>query len=262
MTDRVGTLLIAVTEYPHHISDVNPPMSSTQPAKDQLSDSGGPIRTSESEEMFLITVARAIESGHASPVPVPYVAETLSESRVAANEMAKKLVARGLVEYEPYRGVTLTGDGTAVANRVLRRRRLWAFFLAEHLGLSPSDADTAACELEHVTPSDVEKRLAEYLGEPRVDPEGNPIPPGDDASPDVPDEKIGDLDAGSRARVIGLAGEPAARSFLKDAGITDGLEVEVLARGPNGALLVATPEGQLHLSPVLAEGVIVHRLAG
>lgn len=237
-------------------------MSSMQPAHDKMSISDQAIKTSESEEMFLITVARAIENGHSSPVPVPYVAETLSESRVAANEMAKKLVSRGLVEYEPYRGVTLTRDGSAVANRVLRRRRLWAFFLAEHLGLSPSDADTAACELEHVTPSDVERRLADYLGEPRVDPEGNPIPPGEGVPPAAPDEAITALDVGSRARVVGLVGDPAARSFLKDAGIADGTEVEVLARGPNGSLLIETPDGQVHLSPILADGVLVHRLAG
>lgn len=129
--------------------------------------------------MYLITVARAIENGHRAPVPVPLVAETLAITRVSANEMTKKLVGRGFVDYQPYRGVSLTEAGNAIANRVLRRRRLWASFLAEHLGFSPTAADTVACEFEHITPGEVARRLAEFLGQPTVDPEGRPIPAAD-----------------------------------------------------------------------------------
>lgn len=222
-----------------------------------------PELTSESEEMFLITVARAVEDGHAAPVPIPLVAEALSVSRVSANEMAKKLVARGFAEYEPYRGVTLTSSGSSIANSVLRRRRLWAFFLAEHLGLSPSEADTVACEFEHVTPADVEGRLAEFLGEPIVDPSGKSIPAAESSTPTVRSEfTVADLEAGQRASVLRVAGDPATRSFLRDEGIVDGATIELLAVGSDRGCLVHTTGGQVHLSAPVAAEVVVQPAAG
>ena len=217
------------------------------------------LDTSESEEMFLITVARAIEDGNDAPIPLPDVAEALSVSRVAANEMAKKLVARGLADYEPYHGVSLTSRGTTIANSVLRRRRLWAFFLAERLGLSPAEADRVACEFEHVTPADVETRLADFLGEPTVDPEGKPIPQAEMSRIVRREESVGDLDVGERAAVVRVAGDQAARSFLKDQGIVENLALLVTAVGSDGSRLLESDRGAVHLAAPLAREVFVRR---
>ena len=126
--------------------------------------------------MYLITVARATEEGRSGPVPLALIADTLAVSVASANEMVRKLARRGLITYEPYRGVELTGDGRRTANRVLRIRRLWSTFLAGHLGLSPNAADDQACHLEHVTTPEAADRLAEFLGDPEADPLGRPIP--------------------------------------------------------------------------------------
>lgn len=220
-----------------------------------------PDGTSESEEMYLITVARAVEDGHLGPVPVPVVAEALDHSRVSANEMAKKLVARGFLEYEPYKGVTLTPAGTAVANRILRRRRLWALFLAEHLGLTAAAADTVACEFEHVTPAAVADRLSDFLGDPTRDPEGKPIPPAGDSGPAAPPESpLTELATGQKATVVRVVGSPATRSFLAEEGVGDGAEIRVAAIGSDRSYLVETPNGHVHLTAEVAETVMVQRL--
>jgi DtxR family Mn-dependent transcriptional regulator len=217
-----------------------------------------PGATSESEEMFLITVARAVEDGHPAPVSVPLVADTLSISRVSANEMTKKLVGRGFVEYEPYHGVTLTTEGTAIANRVLRRRRLWALFLAKHLGLSPEAADTVACEFEHVTPADVAGRLAEFLGDPTLDPGGKPIPAAGSTVATGPNElALADLTVGRKSTVTRIAGDSALRSFLEDEGLTEGTVVTLLAIGSDHGCLVDTTHGHVHLSAEVAALVLV-----
>ncbi|MFP5331072.1 MAG: DtxR family transcriptional regulator [Acidimicrobiia bacterium] len=214
--------------------------------------------TTESEEMFLITVARAVEDGHPEPVPAPRIAEALEITRVSVNETVKKLVARGMIEYEPYRGITLTPAGTAVANRVLRRRRLWALFLNEHLGIDPAEADAVACEFEHVTPADVEGRLATFLGDPTVDPEGKPIPAsGSSIQPIRSELTIPDLGVGQRVRVKRVAGDPAIRSFLADEGIDAGTVVTVLAIGSDRGALVDTGTGHVHLSAQVAADVVV-----
>lgn len=214
--------------------------------------------TSESEEMYLITIARAGEDGHQGPVPVPYVADVLSVSRVSANEMVKKLVARGFIEYEPYHGVALTPTGASIANRVLRRRRLWSSFLAEHLQMSPSLADTVACEFEHITPDDVAERLAQFLGDPTVDPEGKPIPAANEsAAPPVHEILLGDFAAGRLGRVVRVVGDLATRSFLQDQGVGEGSEITLLAVGSDQGCLVDTPKGHIHLSRSIAAGVVV-----
>ena len=122
-----------------------------------------PANTSESEEMYLITVARAAEDGRTGPVPVAMLAEHLGVSVASTNEMVRKLAARDLLTYEPYRGVELTPLGARVSERVLRTRRLWSTFLANHLGLSPTEADDQACLLEHVTMPEATERLAAAL---------------------------------------------------------------------------------------------------
>lgn len=232
----------------------------TDPAIPHL-PTGASDATSESEEMYLITVARAVEDGHAGPVPVPLLAETLDVSRVSANEMAKKLVGRGFLEYEPYKGVTLTREGTAIANRILRRRRLWALFLAEHLGLTPAAADTVACEFEHVTPTSVADRLSGFLGDPTRDPDGKPIPAaGETESALPPETPLTELTTGQRATVVRVTGSPATRSFLVEEGVGDGAEIRVAAVGSNRGYLVETPRGRAHLAPEIAESVVVQRL--
>jgi DtxR family Mn-dependent transcriptional regulator len=134
--------------------------------------------TTEAEEMYLITVARAVEDGVEPPIPVATIASELDVSVVSANQMIRKLETTGFVDYLPYKGVALTETGRERANAVLRSRRLWAVFFTEHLGLSPESADEVACEMEHVTPEEVAGRLSQFLGEPSIGPGGKPIPEG------------------------------------------------------------------------------------
>lgn len=228
-----------------------------------MTDSGvqGEVRTtSESEEMYLITIAMAMEDGQEPPIPVPHLAEALGVSRVSANEMVKKLDARGLVAYVPYKGAALQPEGELIARRILRRRRLWSLFLASRLGLSPQAADGVACEFEHVTPADVAHRLAEFLGDPKLGPEGKPIPAAA-GDPVVQAEalRLRELAVGASGEVVRLDADAADRAFLHDHGLVPGVIVTVLAGAEDGGVLVSTGAGRLNLSREIADlvGVIV-----
>jgi len=216
-----------------------------------------PGATTESEEMYLIHVAMAVEDGN-DPVPVPLLASALSVSKVAANEMIKKLEVRGLVSYTPYRGVRLTPDGEVIARTILRRRRLWALFLSEHLGLAPAAADAVACEFEHVTPSEVAGRLASFLGDPTVGPSGKPIPRDEgDGSPLPREMAVAELTVGHGGVIVRGPSDAAIRSFLMEEGLAEGARIILLAVGDDGGCLVGTPGGAVHLSSALASAVIV-----
>lgn len=211
------------------------------------------MATSESEEMYLITIAMALEDGHRGPLPVPRLAEALEVSRVSANEMVKKLAARGLVEYTPYRGAVLSVEGELVARAILRRRRLWTVFLSDRLGLTPGAADVVACEFEHVTTAEVAHRLSEFLGDPRIGPQGKSIPAAPDQF-DVPEPslRLCELSVGRSAEVVRVGGDAADRSFLAGEGVARGSVIELLALGEEGSCLVITDKGRLHLSAGVA----------
>ncbi len=123
-------------------------------------------KMSESSEMYLISIARLIERGVKEPVALARLAEELSILPVSVNEMVHKLQQDGYLEYRPYRGVTLTGAGRQIAERVLRSRRLWERFLVDHLGVPPAEADSLACRFEHVTPGEVVDQLEQFLSQP------------------------------------------------------------------------------------------------
>ena len=214
--------------------------------------------TSESEEMYLITIAMAVEDGAEGPVPVPQLAEALQVSRVSANEMVKKLAGRGLVDYIPYKGAVLSETGERIARTILRRRRLWSVFLSDRLGLSPQTADQVACEFEHITPADVAGRLSEFLGDPRVSPQGKPIPlPAEPVARRDPTVALSEVQVGTTAEVVHVSGDVADRSFLGDQGIRPGAEVTVLAVGEGGGCLVVSPKGRVHLAREIAQLVDV-----
>jgi DtxR family Mn-dependent transcriptional regulator len=225
---------------------------------DTTAESAPAPSTSESEEMYLITIAMAVEDGLHGPVPVPKLAEALEVSRVSANEMVKKLTARGLVDYAPYKGASLSPEGERIARTILRRRRLWSVFLSDQLGLTPQAADTVACEFEHVTPADVAQRLADFLGDPRVGPKGKPIPAAlEDAPVAEPGVALGELQVGRTAEVVLISGDAVGRSFLAEEGIAPGEEIKLVALAEGGGCLVATSKGRLHLSQDVAESVAV-----
>jgi DtxR family Mn-dependent transcriptional regulator len=129
--------------------------------------------TTDSMEQYLQTVCKL--SSEQSPVALSALADRLGVSSVSANEMIKKLGARGLVTYEPYKGVTLTAEGQTQALCVIRRHRLWERFLADVLGISWDRVHEEACQLEHATSSLVEEKLAQFLNEPETCPHGHPV---------------------------------------------------------------------------------------
>lgn len=211
--------------------------------------------TSEAEEMYLITVARAIEDGRTEPVSMSHVAAELDVTGVSANQMIRKLDARGYVEYEPYRGVSLTESGRTIASSTLRRRRLWGVFLSEQLGLSPARADDIACDLEHVTPDEVADLLSGFLGDPSLGPQGRAIPAGV-AEVSVPmTEPLSTIAAGTRATIVAIDLPESLEAFTADQGLTPGAAIEVLGVGKHGDRLVAIDGSCLHLGTDIADGI-------
>jgi DtxR family transcriptional regulator, Mn-dependent transcriptional regulator len=104
------------------------------------------------------------------------LAASLGVAPGTATTMVKTLAESGLVEYEPYTGVTLTGAGEKLAALVLRRHRLIELFLVQVMGFSWDEVHDEAEQLEHVVSERLIDRIDEMLGRPETDPHGDPIP--------------------------------------------------------------------------------------
>ncbi len=104
------------------------------------------------------------------------VAERLDVTPATATSMLQRLAELGLVEYIPYRGVSLTQAGEKVALEVIRHHRLIEAYLSEALGMPEDRVHEEAEVLEHYISEELEQLIAAKLGEPLHDPHGTPIP--------------------------------------------------------------------------------------
>ena len=199
---------------------------------------------SESEEMYLLSIAMLHEAGVAGSVPLSQLAAALEVQSVSANQMVRKLEDAGWVSYQPYKGVELTEDGWRLAFQVLRRRRLWEVFLVERLHIPAFEAEKLACRLEHVLPDQAAERLAEFLGQPALSPQGKPIPATHEEWIITSGIPLAQLKAGQSGRILYIQADPAARSFLEGQGIQAEAQLSVLAASSDGDTLVKTRAGK------------------
>lgn len=107
------------------------------------------------------------------------IAKLLDTKAATVTDMLKKLQLKKIIEYKPYYGVKLTKMGSKYALQILRKHRLWEYFLVNNLNFNWDEVHEVAEELEHITSSKLIEKLDQYLGFPKYDPHGDPIPDKD-----------------------------------------------------------------------------------
>ena len=132
------------------------------------------LNYSASEENYIKTIFHLQQEE--TPVTTNELAHELRSKPASITDMMKKLKAKKLVHYQPYKGFRLTAEGKKVALGIIRRHRLWEFFLAEKLQFNWDEVHAIAEDLEHVSSKKLVDKLDEFLGFPRFDPHGDPIP--------------------------------------------------------------------------------------
>lgn len=129
-----------------------------------------------SEENYIKSIYHLQQ--HNRNVTTNELALKLDTKPASVTDMLKKLKAKKLLAYEKYYGVQLTAEGKKLALGIVRRHRLWEYFLVQHLKFGWSEVHEIAEQLEHIQSPMLVERLDVFLGEPRFDPHGDPIPDG------------------------------------------------------------------------------------
>lgn len=104
------------------------------------------------------------------------LASELKTRAASITDMLKKLQRKHLIEYEKYHGFRLNASGKKIAINIIRRHRLWEYFLVIKLGFEWDKVHMIAEDLEHVSSTELIERLDEFLNYPKTDPHGDPIP--------------------------------------------------------------------------------------
>jgi DtxR family transcriptional regulator, Mn-dependent transcriptional regulator len=182
----------------------------------------------------------ALERRASEPVSTTALAERLGVTPASASGMVKRLGELGLVEHQPYHGVSLTDNGRRVALEVLRHHRLLELYLFESLGVPWDRVHEEAEVLEHVLSDELEELIAAKLGNPTHDPHGDPIPTPELTIEEGYTESLQALGIGARGTFTRVSdSDPDMLRFLTDRGIAPGDEFEVIDKQPfDGPLFV------------------------
>ena len=132
------------------------------------------MKFSESEENYIKSIYNL--QGKTEKVNTNSLAAYIKTSAASVTDMLKKLKTKKILEYKRYYGFRLNETGNKEALRIIRRHRLWEFFLVSKLGMDWDKVHVIAEELEHVSSVELIKKLDQFLGQPKIDPHGDPIP--------------------------------------------------------------------------------------
>jgi DtxR family transcriptional regulator, Mn-dependent transcriptional regulator len=212
---------------------------------------------SESTEMYLKAL---VELGLSEVVSIGRLAERLSVTPVSANEMVRRMGDLGLLTHTPYKGVSLTDRGREAACNVVRRQRLWEVFLYQHLHIEWAKLYELACSLEHATAPELTEALADFLGDPKFCPRGNPIPAADGSFLPLEGHPLSQAEVGKTALVLAInATATDVLKYLQERDILPGQTLRVLEAAPlQGPLTLKIGEKEVALGLSLAEFVIVN----
>src|SRR5581483_6157322 len=189
------------------------------------------------------------------------LAALLEVRPASVSGMLRKLSALGLVEHERYRGVRLTEHGRRVALEVVRHHRLLELFLVESLGMTWDEVHAEAEVLEHALSEELEELIAAKLGDPTVDPHGDPIPTRELKLADTHPPSLAELEPGERATFVRVSdADPEMLRFLAERGILPGRDLELIERQPfDGPLFVRVGDDVHALGGTLARAMRVRR---
>jgi DtxR family transcriptional regulator, Mn-dependent transcriptional regulator len=180
----------------------------------------------------------ALEHRAGTSVSTNAIAERLGVTAASASGMVKRLCELGLVDHQPYHGVSLTADGRRVALEVMRHHRLLELYLVKSLGVPWDRVHAEAEVLEHVLSEELEELIAAKLGDPTVDPHGDPIPTRELEIDELPTQSLEALDRGARGTFVRISdSDPDMLRFLAGRGIAPGDRFEVVDKQPFGGPL-------------------------
>ena len=219
-----------------------------------------PIRQlSQSEENYIKAIYELSETSNLA-ISTNLLADRLSTKASSVTDMLKKLSEKKLLTYQKYQGCNLTDTGMSIALSIVRKHRLWEVFLVDKLQFGWDEVHEIAEQLEHIQSVQLTNKLEDFLGYPKVDPHGDPIPTRDGqiehctASVDLVSCEIG-----TRLVVMGVEdGTPEFLQYLSKIELKLGSSIQIIEKlSFDGSIIVEFDNKQVQFSQKVASKIFV-----
>ncbi|HEV3222488.1 MAG TPA: metal-dependent transcriptional regulator [Puia sp.] len=213
-----------------------------------------------SEENYLKIIYNLDKQGIKKITPTA-IAEALDNNPASVIDMLKKLGDKKLLAYEKSKGAKLTPNGKAVAISVIRKHRLWEVFLLEKLGYEWDQVHDIAEQLEHIHYADLADKLDKFLGFPKYDPHGDPIPSANGEMVSMNRFMLEEANVGKTYKVVGVKDtSPEFLQYLKKLEIGIGTKITIKEKIPfdNSMIIMIEKNMRTSVSKIFAQNLLVH----
>lgn len=189
------------------------------------------------------------------------LAAEMQTRAASVTDMLKKLSGKKILQYEKYKGFKLTENGKKVALSVVRKHRLWEYFLVEKLGFAWDQVHDIAEELEHISSNELIERLQLFLGNPSFDPHGDPIPDSNGKIPKINQLNLTIVPLNKTAVVSSVSNQsPQMLEMLKHYAIVIGTSIKILKHFEfDGSMEIkVSKQPACIISEPIAKNIFVH----
>ena len=214
-----------------------------------------------SEENYLKAIWKLVENSGVA-VSTNEIAASVQTSPASVTDMLKKLADKKLISYQRYRGVTLSAKGRSVAIEVVRKHRLWEVFLVQQLGFKWDEVHDIAEQLEHIRSNELTEKLDKYLGFPKTDPHGDPIPDKTGKISELHQIPLSKLEKGKKGIMTGVADHSTQFLQLLDKHgihLGDSIEIKETTAYDLSIAIGVNKKKTIHISNSVSKNIMVSK---
>jgi DtxR family Mn-dependent transcriptional regulator len=218
-----------------------------------------PSMISITEENYLKAIY-ALSQSEPGKIPNFSIAQSLDINPATVTEMLRKLADKKWIDYSRSGGATLTIEGQSLALKVIRKHRLWETFLVQNLEFRWDEVHEVAEQLEHIQSEKLLDQLDRFLGYPRFDPHGDPIPNASGQLPISTAGLLSDCKPGDKKKFVAVANHSQVfLQYLDKIGfrIQDNLEVEAINEFDKSMNVILKGEIKTIFSAEVSQGLMV-----
>jgi len=210
------------------------------------------------EENYLKAIYH-LSDGGSKAVLTNELAEAMSTKAASVTDMIKKLSAKEVINYEKYYGVNVTVKGKAQALMVIRKHRLWETFLVEKLGFTWDEVHEVAEQLEHINSPRLIEKLDEFLGFPKVDPHGDPIPDHKGKLKVQPQITIDQLAIGYQGKIAAVKDSDSnLLKYLDKIGAKPGIKIKIIGKEEyDDSMEILIEDHRIFISKEVSQNILV-----
>ena len=199
---------------------------------------------SSTEENYLKALLKLTFESDTNEAGTNDLAGLLALKPATVNDMLKKLKEKQLVNYEKYGKITLSLNGKKIALEIIRKHRLWETFLYEKFNFTWDEVHEVAEQLEHIQSIKLIDKLDDFLGYPKFDPHGEPIPDSKGEMGENYKKNLAQVKVGDSCKMVSVKDNSSSfLQYVDKVGLAINRQIQVVSKQEYDALMVIEVNG-------------------